>query len=85
MLELNLPSTSFIIGLMLVVIGIILIILSSMRMLGRGKGETAGVILIGPIPIIWGSSRKALALTALAAAVILLIIVVLWMLNAMGG
>jgi len=85
MLELNLPSTSFIIGLILVVIGIILIILSSMRMLGRGKGETAGVILIGPIPIIWGSSRKALALTALAVAVILLIIVVLWMLNAMGG
>ncbi|RLF07155.1 MAG: hypothetical protein DRJ60_03300 [Thermoprotei archaeon] len=85
MLGLNLPSTPFIIGLALVIIGIIFIILSSIKMMGGGKGETAGVILIGPIPIIWGSSRRALALTALIVAIALIIIIVLWTFNIAGG
>ncbi|MHC1628783.1 MAG: TIGR00304 family membrane protein [Candidatus Nezhaarchaeales archaeon] len=84
-MELNIPSAPFIIGLVLVIVGIIFIIISSIRLMGGSKGESAGLILIGPIPIIWGSSRRALALTALAIALALLVIIVLWTFNVVGG
>jgi len=55
-------------GLALVFIGFILILLSVLK---QGKIEHGGLILIGPFPIVWGSS-KAIVLLILLMAVIAL-------------
>ena len=81
----EISSLYFTMGLILIIIGIILIILSSIRMISRGKGESAGLILIGPIPIIWGTSRKIFAITTLITALIIFIILISWILSIKGG
>ena len=51
-------------GITLVAVGIIIIIvtiiLGSTRSAGKGKVKGAGVIMIGPIPIIFGQIRNQL-------------------------
>ncbi|MCS7139776.1 MAG: DUF131 domain-containing protein [Candidatus Nezhaarchaeota archaeon] len=66
-------------------VGVALIILSSIRIIGRGEGESAGVILIGPVPIVWGTSRKMLALAAMITALTLLAIAMLWIYSVVGS
>ncbi|RZN55852.1 MAG: hypothetical protein DSO09_01870 [Candidatus Methanomethylicota archaeon] len=81
----EISSLYFTIGLILIIIGIILVIFSSIKMISKGKGESAGLILIGPIPIIWGTSRKIFAITTLIAAIIIFIVVISWILSITGG
>jgi len=45
------------IGFIIIAIGIFLIILSAIYFMGSG-GESAGFILIGPIPIVFGTSKR---------------------------
>ncbi|MFX0068520.1 MAG: DUF131 domain-containing protein [Promethearchaeota archaeon] len=59
------------IGAIIVIIGIAIIMLAVFSSLkGRGKTEVGGVILIGPIPIIFGSSKKFLLIGVIGALVI---------------
>lgn len=62
------------IGFIIVLIGVVIIIsgllLSTFNQSQDSKIETGGVILIGPIPIIFGNS-KPLILISIAGAVIL--------------
>jgi uncharacterized protein (TIGR00304 family) len=77
-------------GIALVVMGIIIIviaiILASMRGSGQGKMKAAGVIMIGPIPIIFGTDKKsvksvlALAL-ALTITLVIAMIIYYWLLR----
>jgi uncharacterized protein (TIGR00304 family) len=80
-----------ILGIALVFVGIILIVAALIRS-STSKAENdeskvrgAGVILIGPIPIIFGTDKKAvktiLALALTLSIVILLIYVVFWLLR----
>ena len=60
-------------ALALVAVGVIIIvaaiILASMRGAGKGKVKAAGVIMIGPIPIIFGTDKKSVkSVLALALA-----------------
>lgn len=77
----------FLIGLLLVVVGVILIIISSIKITStnKGKQESSGFILIGPIPILWGSSRKAVAIMGVIAALIILFIALSWFASLTGG
>ncbi len=65
-------------GFLLIFIGFVLvflaILLSMIKM--EGKVEGGGVVLIGPFPIIFGTS-KSIAKIALLIAIIVIIIVVL--------
>lgn len=61
-------------GLMLVVAGFVLVFIG-MFMLSRGKGRGGGILLIGPIPIIWGSDRETLKWVALIFALLIFIYV----------
>ncbi|MDI9619448.1 MAG: DUF131 domain-containing protein [Candidatus Nezhaarchaeota archaeon] len=63
---------------MIVTIGILLVLISLIKTSAFKKGESAGVILIGPIPIIWGSSRKALIIAVTAFIVIAIMVLLLW-------
>jgi uncharacterized protein (TIGR00304 family) len=77
-------SIFYALGLALVAVGIIIIvvaiILVSMRDGAKGKVKGAGVIMIGPIPIIFGTDKKSvktvlvLALALTIATVIAMII-----------
>jgi uncharacterized protein (TIGR00304 family) len=77
-------------GLALIVVGIIIIvaaiILASTGDAKKGKLSAAGVIMIGPIPIIFGTDKKSvktvLAL-ALALTIVALIIIIInyWLLR----
>ena len=77
-------------GIALIVVGIIVIvaaiILASVGGAKKGKVRGAGVIMIGPIPIIFGTDKKSvktvLAL-ALALTIVALIIIIInyWLLR----
>ena len=67
-------------GIALVAVGIIIIavaiILASMRGAGKGKVKAAGVIMIGPIPIIFGTDKKSVkSVLALALALTITVMV----------
>jgi uncharacterized protein (TIGR00304 family) len=67
-------------GTALVAVGIIIIvtavILSSTRSAGKGKVKAAGVIMIGPIPIIFGTDKKSVkSVLALALALTITVVV----------
>ena len=68
----------FLAGLALVVVGFIAVSISMLT--GRGKGEGGvkggGVVMIGPIPIIFGSDMKW-ASTAIALAIVLVILAII--------
>jgi uncharacterized protein (TIGR00304 family) len=76
-------------GFVLVVVGIIIIvaaiILASTGNGKKGKVQGAGVIMIGPIPIIFGTDKKSVkAVIGLAlglSIVVLIIYVVNWLLR----
>jgi uncharacterized protein (TIGR00304 family) len=77
------------IGIILIVAGILIIIvaviLSSVGSPNKGNVRGGGIIMIGPVPIIFGTDRKSLktvASLAVALMVIALIIMVLcWLLR----
>ncbi len=58
------------IGIMLVVLGIFLIIFSAFFQ-KNAKIEGAGIVMIGPIPIFFGSDRLLVPLALLAIVLIL--------------
>jgi uncharacterized protein (TIGR00304 family) len=71
------------VGLALIFAGIIVIvavIAASARGAGKGKVKAAGVIMIGPIPIIFGTDKKsvktvlAMALTLTVAAIVAMVV-----------
>ena len=73
-------------GTALIVAGIIIIIAVSARGAGTGEGKAGkakvrggGVIMIGPIPIIFGTDKKSVK-TVLALALALVIAVIIAML-----
>lgn len=77
-------------GIALVVVGLVIIvaaiILASMGGAKTGKVQGAGVIMIGPIPIIFGTDKKsvkAVLALALALTIVVLIIIVVnyWLLR----
>ena len=76
-------------GVVLIVVGIIVIVLAAVlatsRGDGKGKVKGAGVILIGPIPIIFGTDKKSVKTIlwlALALTVALIVAtVIFWLLG----
>jgi uncharacterized protein (TIGR00304 family) len=77
------------VGIVLVVVGVLIIvtaiILASIGTAKEGKVRGAGVIMIGPVPIIFGTDKqsvKTVLTLALALTIVVLIIVVLnWFLR----
>ncbi len=84
------PQIFYALGTALIILGIIIIvaaiIVASVRGAAKGKVKAAGIIMIGPIPIIFGTDKKsikwvlALAL-ALVIAAIIAMLVFYWLLR----
>ena len=69
-----------IIGLSLVILGILAILLGVilvMRQSDRGKTEvqrkSKGIILLGPIPIVWGYGKKGWAVAIIVGIILVLV------------
>ena len=72
-----LPTWLFIIGFVIVMVGVLLLILSIISMGKERSVEGGGVIIIGPLPIVIGTSEritKALIILSIALFLISLFI-----------
>ncbi len=69
-------SSILISGIIFVFIGIILLIIGSIMQLTSKTGEvhTGGIILIGPIPIIFGNDKSLI----IGAVILAIVIMILW-------
>lgn len=72
-------SVLLLIGLVLVFIGIAVIVVATV-LLG-GSGSVGGVILIGPIPIVFGAGPEAAWLIAVGAVITIISLVLFIALN----
>ncbi len=87
-----LDTTLVFMGIMLIVLGAILVALSlimktlSSEGTGKPKGGISGggAIIIGPIPIIFGSSGRAVLIASIIAAIITLILTLLYLKSYIG-
>jgi uncharacterized protein (TIGR00304 family) len=76
-------SGFFSLGTLLIIVGVIVVILAViLSSTSRGNGEkakvkSAGVVMIGPIPIIFGTDKKS-ATTVIALALALMIILIVY-------
>ncbi len=63
------------IGIAIILIGFVILALGTVlsALEGKTKGSVGGVIMIGPIPIIFGSDQKAVNLTIVLAIVLILL------------
>lgn len=72
------------IGFIIIIIGVLLILIGlryALSGLKRSETKLGGVVLIGPVPIIFGDKRIASILLIFALAIIfmLLLLYILWM------
>ena len=66
-------------GITLVFVGIIVIVAASV--IFGGSGSVGGVILIGPIPIVFGAGPESLLLIVLGIIITIVSIVSFWIMN----
>ncbi len=64
-------------GLLLIAIGFLLVTASLLQSPGQGSSGYGGVILIGPIPIVFGSSPEVAMASVIAAAGLMLLALLL--------
>lgn len=69
-------STLYLLGFTLIFVGVIVLIAASILIAATrsrsGKTKTAGIVIIGPIPIVFGSDKKTVK-TLMVLAIILVI------------
>lgn len=78
------------VGLVLVLVGMLLIVVGvvgSALKVGRGEGrvEAGGVVFIGPIPIVFGTSRGVTTVMLVLALAVTLLLLVFYLLQARQG
>ncbi len=61
-------------GIVAVVAGILQLFLSNQNEDGRVQHESKGIILLGPIPIVWGYGKKGWILAGAVAIILFLIL-----------
>ncbi len=71
-------------GIALIMIGVLLVFLGVLAAsLGSGGGEgeveAGGVVVIGPIPIIFGTSSKAALAAAVLGLIMMLLALLMWL------
>ncbi len=74
-------------GVLLIIVGLILIVLAFLGIprAGSSSGSVAGIILIGPIPIVFGKNVKVTWLIVLAGMALLMTVSMLILVGALHG
>ncbi len=65
-----------IVGGVIIISGITSMLMGSEVARGEQKRESKGIILLGPIPIVWGYGRKTWILAAIVAVSLFIIVLV---------
>jgi len=78
------------IGLLLIVVGFVLALVAMILLVARssrGPGQTrgAGLLLIGPIPIVFGTDRQSVKVVMILAIVLILLVLVIMLLPSLLG
>ncbi len=77
------PEILYSIGFALILVGVAIfalaVLLLSIRSAGKGKIKGGGAVIIGPVPIIFGTDKKSLKtvlLLSIALTVLLLVVII---------
>ncbi|MFW9805731.1 MAG: DUF131 domain-containing protein [Candidatus Thorarchaeota archaeon] len=62
-----------ILGAIIIISGIVSMLMSTSDEIGESKRESKGIILIGPIPIVWGYGKQTWVTVAIIAIALFLI------------
>jgi uncharacterized protein (TIGR00304 family) len=65
-------------GIVLVILGMFILMLSLWRA-GEGRGEAGGVVIVGPVPIVFGTSQRV-ATMVMVLAIVLTVVTLLFFL-----
>jgi len=79
----GIASALVIMGFILAAIAVIIIAASGVAR--SGKPRAAGILLIGPIPIMFGTDRESVKILAVLAIVLILIVLVFMLLTSFVG
>jgi len=69
------------VGILMIVLAVLLLSVRSAKKQGKGKVSAGGAVIIGPIPIIFGTDKKALktvVLLSLSLTMLLLVVMVVY-------
>lgn len=66
-----------IIGAIIIISGVISMVMRSRPKTGTQRSESKGIILLGPIPIVWGYGKRAWVIAAIVA-IALFFFAILW-------
>ncbi len=67
-------------GIVLIILGMFILMLSLWRA-GEGRGEAGGVVIVGPVPIVFGSSQRVAAMVMVLAIVLMVVTLLLFLLG----
>jgi uncharacterized membrane protein len=62
-----------VVGVFILILAIVLVVIPHMK---KGKVKTVGVIIIGPVPIIFGADKKSLKTTLVFSIVLTALLIV---------
>jgi len=77
--DIGFPIKLFMIGFIIIFIGVILLFISVLSKGLEGEVSAVGIVMIGPIPIIWGGGPHYLELTVIGLIVLVIILAILLM------
>jgi len=67
-------------GIVLIILGMFILMLSLWRA-GEGRGEAGGVVIVGPVPIVFGTSQRVAATVMVLAVVLTVVTLLLFLLG----
>lgn len=76
--EQSLPVKLIMLGFILVIVGFALAFAGIIGRLSRGEVSATGIVLIGPIPIVWGFGPKAYELTILGLVILVIVLLLIF-------
>jgi uncharacterized protein (TIGR00304 family) len=75
----------FLAGFALIVVGVLIVVLAlllvSVRSAGKGKVRGGGAVIIGPVPIVFGTDKKSLKTILLLSIVLTALALVVFIVN----
>jgi len=83
-LDMNTFLTLVFIGVTIVVIGVLLIFIAGISSQGESRVEGGGVVVIGPIPIVFGSSQRITIILLVLAIILTIATIVLYIMLGRG-
>ena len=65
-------------GIVLIFLGMLILMLSLWRA-GEGRAEAGGVVIVGPVPIVFGTSQRVVATVMVLAIVLTVVVLILFL------